>query len=171
VSAVALLLTNLAEVALIEGDPARGRALATEALRHAESLDSPRLAAAALLAIGWSALDEGQLDEAAGRFGAGLELLADLRGLPASVGAILGLAGTAAAGGRTTRAARLSGVAGRWERDLAHVPSAADAGIHRRYLDELRAATDPAAWEAELRAGESMSLDEAIAYALHPDDI
>jgi len=169
-AAVALVLTNLAEVALIEGDLSRCRAFATEALQQAEAHGVPRLAAMARDAIGWVELGDGQPDAAAAHFRAGLELYGDLRMLKASVGALFGLAGAAAAEGRTTRAARLWAAAERWEQALGHAPTAADSGIHRRYLDELRAATDPTAWEAETRVGESMSLDEAIAYALHPDD-
>jgi hypothetical protein len=46
------------------------------------------------------------------------------------------------------------------------VPTVADSNIHGGYLDELQATTDPAVWEAEARIGETMSLEEAIAYAL-----
>ena len=76
------------------------------------------------------------------------------------------MAGIAAASGDAPRAARLETVATRFAGISGSEPTAAEAGIHLRYLDELRSRTDPAIWEAAAREGAAMSLEEGIEYAL-----
>jgi predicted ATPase len=162
----ALPLINLAEMALLARDFERARIQASEALRHAVALGNQRLVALARSALGWSALADGAFDEATDRFRTALALMNELGYTTASISLLLGLAGAGAASGDVPRAARLEAAASRWEKSLGHVPTAADSGIHLRYLDDLRVATDPAVWEQEARAGRAMGLDEAIAYAL-----
>ena len=106
------------------------------------------------------------VEEAVQRFIISLTLTRDLGHAQWVFNILYGLAGVAAARGVVDRAASLDAAAAGSERRLGHVPTAADAGIHRRYLEELRRVTDPVIWEAEYRVGETMTLDEAIEYAL-----
>jgi predicted ATPase len=169
-SLIALCLANLAEIAVAH-DPAHARSLAAESLALAEEIGDRRHTSVAQTVLGWAALAEGKLDEALEWFGEGLTLTRDLGHAQWAFNILYGFAGVAAAKGEVARAARLEAAAARSERILGHQPTAADAGIHRRYLDELRSSTDRAIWEAETRAGEAMSLDEAIAYALEGNSI
>ena len=166
ISRVALLLSNLAETAIVAGDAGRAQALATEALEHAESLGDRRHAALAHAALGWVALDHKLLDEASDRLSTAITLMNELgfRGL--SVTLLFGMAGVAAARGDVSRAARLEALADRFEELLGSQPTPADAGIHTRYLNELRASTASSVWDAAAREGASMSLEQGIEYAL-----
>jgi tetratricopeptide (TPR) repeat protein len=165
-ASTALCLVNLAEMAILAGDLMRASALASEALDLAQPLGDRRHVAFARAASGWIALAKRRPDDAASEFVAALELQAELGYAHASVSILRGLAGCAAANGDVARAGRLDAVATRCEAEIGHVPTVADSNIHGGYLDELQATTDPAVWEAEARIGETMSLEEAIAYAL-----
>jgi len=165
-SRMALLLGNLAEMAILSGDLPRARALSIEALEHAEALGDQRHASSAQTVLGWVALAERRLDKSIEHFSMGLALMRDLGDARVSVNVLFGLAGTAAAAGDAERAARLEAVAARSEEILGHIPTVADSGIHMRYLDELRASTDPSVWEVAAREGAAMSLEEGIEFAL-----
>ena len=117
-------------------------------------------------ALGWIALAEGTLDEAREYFHVSLALLRDLGANQLSVDVIYGLAGAAAAAGDVVRAARLEAVATHLEQDFGHQATAADSGIHRRFLDDLRSTTDPSVWQAAARDGTAMSIEQAFEYAL-----
>jgi predicted ATPase len=162
---IALVLANLAEMA-VGNDPRLAGSMAEESLALAEELGDRRHTAAAQTVLGWVALAEGRFDEAVEWFRTGLALTRDLGHALWAVQNLFGLGGVAAATGQVARAATLDAAAAQAERLLGHVPSAADARIHRRYLAELRDATDPAVWEASVRVGEAMSLEEAIEFAL-----
>jgi len=163
---VALLLGNLAEMAVLAGDLTRARELSSEALELARSFGDPRHTSMAHTVLGWVELAEDRPVEAAEHFREGLTLLRDLGFDQFSLFVLFGMAGAAAAAGDVARAARLEAVASRFEAILGHQPTAADAGIHVRYLDGLRAVTDPSVWEAAARDGAAMRLDEGVAYAL-----
>jgi tetratricopeptide (TPR) repeat protein len=164
-SVIALCLANLAEMA-VGDDPQLAGSMAEESLALAEEIGDRRHTAAAQTVLGWVALAEGRFDEAVEWFQKGLALIRDLGHALWAFQNLYGLAGVAAAEGDVGRAPALEAAGASSERLLGHQPTAADAGIHRRYLAELREATDPAAWEARVRVGEAMSLDEAIEYAL-----
>jgi tetratricopeptide (TPR) repeat protein len=163
---VSLVLLNLAEMAIQAGDLARARTLSSEALDLANVLGDQRHASGARTVLGWVALAEGSPDEAAQHLTTGLSLLRDLGAAQSSVNVLFGLAGVAAARGDVERAARLEAAATRSEEVLGHQPTAADSGIHLRYLNELRSSTDPAVWDEAAREGRAMSLDEGIAFGL-----
>jgi hypothetical protein len=121
----------------------RARTLSSEALDLANVFGDQRHASSAHTVLGWVALGEGSPDEVAQHLMNGLSLSRDLGAAQFSVNVLFGLAGVAAARGDVVRAARLEAAAERSEEVLGHQPTAADSGIHLRYLDELRAATDP----------------------------
>jgi predicted ATPase len=165
-SGIALALGNLAETSIVLADLRRGRALADEALRSAEAVNDRTHMSGALVALGWIALAERRLDDAVQCLVGGLTMLRDLGQAQFSVNVLFATAGVAAARGDVVRAARLEAAAARFEKNLGHMPSGADAGIHMRYLDELRASTDPSVWEVAAREAAAMSLEEGIEFAL-----
>jgi predicted ATPase len=163
---VALVLTNLAEIAMVSNECSRAEELSRMALELAEREGDRNHVSGALTVLGWAALGEGLLDRAVGHFREALVLLSDLGQALWAVNVLHGLAGVAAGAGDAIRAARLEAVAARSDQILGHAPSAADSGIHTRYLDELRASTSSSVWEAAADEGEAMSLEDGIAYAL-----
>jgi predicted ATPase len=164
---IPILLVNLAETAISAGDLPRARGLAAEALERAESSGRPGQALWAHAALGWVALGEGGFDEATRRFGESLALARDLGYASFSSSLLHGAAGAAAALGDVVRAARLEAAASRLEEDApGHQPTAADAGIHRRYLEELRSASGESPWIRAARDGAGMTVEEAIEFAL-----
>ena len=162
----ALVLTNLAELALVESALARADAMAAEAMELSERFENDAGIGAAHAALGWVALAEGRSDDASDRFRESLGLIYETGHLLSVPSLLLGLAGTAAAEGDVMRSARLAGAASHAEEVLGRQPSGADSGIHLRYLDQVRAVTDPSVWETETLAGEDMGLEEAVSYAL-----
>ena len=163
---VALVLTNLAEIAIVSDLFSRAQELSRMALELAEKEGDRRHVSGALTVLGWAALGEGLFDRAVGHFREALALLRDLGQALWAVNVLHGLAGVAAGAGDAIRAARLEAVAARSDQIMGHAPSAADSGIHTRYLDELRASTSSAVWEAAADEGDAMSLEDGIAYAL-----
>ena len=165
-SVIPLVLVNLGETAILSGSLSRARELSSEALERAEALGDRRHAAGARTALGWVSLAEEKPGEADHHLREALAIIHDLGYAQFAVNLLHGLAGAAAATGDVPRAARLEAVAARSEGILGHVPTAADSGIHLRYLDELRGTAEPSSWEAAAREGADMSLDEGISYAL-----
>ncbi len=166
----ALVLTNLAELAVVTGALARADALAAEAMELGERFENDAGIGAAQAVHGWVALAEERSGDASSRFRESLRLIHETGHLVSVPSLLFGLAGTAAAEGDTMRSARLAAAASRGVDVLGHAPSAADSNIHLRYLNQVRVATEPDVWEAEARAGEAMGLDEAISYALSSRD-
>jgi hypothetical protein len=72
----------------------------------------------------------------------------------------------AAASRDATRAARLEAAARRSEGELGRLPTPADVGIHRRYLDDLRDPTEGSRWSLAESQGAAMALDQALDEAL-----
>lgn len=165
-SGIAILLVNLAQMALARADLPRARMLSGEALKHTEAGGDLRGTSFANAALGWAALAKRDLSEAAKRFDRALFFSRDLGYEHDLIDIMYGMSGVAAADGDAIRAARLQAVAASVEEVMGHQPSAGDAGIHLICLNELRAVTDPAIWEAAGREGASMSLEQAIEYAL-----
>jgi hypothetical protein len=84
------------------------------------------------------------------------------------VEAILCLAGTAAATGRSLRAARLAGAAEHHIEALEH--NTEDGARYRAVIENAKAACDSETWERGWTDGRAMSLDEAADYALSAAD-
>jgi predicted ATPase len=161
-----LCLANLAEAAVQVGDLPRALSLAEEALDIARRAGDRRHLTGALAVSAWVALAERRLDEASDLFAQSLALTTDLGHRQFAVNTIHGLAGVAAARGDSHRAAALEALAEHHERMFGHMPTAADAGIHLRYLRELRAVTEEEVWDLASHEGSAMTFEEGVAYAL-----
>ena len=159
-------MSNLAEISILSGDFVRARALATEALKLAHALGDRRHTAYAHSTLGWIALADAELDDAADHFALGLTIMRDLGYKQFSISFLFGLAGVAAASDDADRASQLQAAATKLEAAYGHQPTAADARIHLRYLDPLRDASDSDAWVEFAHRGSGMEWEEAIRYAL-----
>jgi predicted ATPase/class 3 adenylate cyclase len=164
-SRIALSLINLAECALGEGDAAEARRLAGDALERAQQIGDRRNLCLALEVLGVIALADGAIEEAAGRLGECLALARELGHLLAVLDGLNGLAEVASRSGDATRAARLAGAADALRRSIraSHHDHAPDESCS---LAAARGQLGSEAWAAAWSAGASISLDDAIDFAL-----
>jgi predicted ATPase len=168
-SRMSLCLGNLGEMAFMAGNTQRARSLLSEAVDLARELGDKRHLCYALGDLGWVALEQARLEESNRLFRESLSLSRELGSRQFSVETLPGLAAVAAAGGETARAARLAGSADALERLVGRPPTPLVTGVHERYLDAARGASDRADWERAWAEGGAMGLDEAIDYALSED--
>jgi predicted ATPase len=165
------VLTNSGELARFEGDYARAKALYEEAAVFGRELGAARWELANQQhGLGWVTLREGDNGRAAEHFKESILLQKEhgvITGLMAAC--VAGLGGVAAARGQFVRAAQLLGAVG------AELTAREANGVHMELQDrveidrcvaEIRAQPDTAAFHAAWEAGQKMTLDEAIAYAL-----
>ena len=122
---------------------------------------------AALRDIGVAALLRGDTAAADEAFREALTLSHDLGLSPAR--ALTGLAAVAAVKGRPERAARLAGAV------AAHYGGTDDDVVQLRleagFLEPARLRWGPDAWDASVREGAALSLQEATVYALEPPPV
>jgi tetratricopeptide (TPR) repeat protein len=158
-------LINLGEFAVAQHDFARARAALEEFLAE-DSGKTPLGISTAQVNLGEVALHESDSEEAALRF---REALALARGAGAKqiiAGAVYGLAAVAAIDGDAARSARLWGVADAITQSTDAPLARDDQFIVERYLESARATLAPNVHRRAREEGGSMSLDEALAYAL-----
>jgi hypothetical protein len=99
--------------------------------------------------------------------GGGLAGLRDISGPVIAVAdALEWLAAAVAAAGRAARAARLYGAAARLRRDAGGARYAPDRPAYERDVAETRAQLSRPAFAAAWAAGDAMTLEETVAYAL-----
>jgi tetratricopeptide (TPR) repeat protein len=162
----ATALYNLGCLELDEGDRARGRAMLEEGLALDLKAGDDWGAASDRAAIGVAALDSGNLEEARALFAQaikGLRDAGDTDRLAEVLGFVAGLAGET---GDPIRAARLAGAAEMMWGTLGIPLAPHDKARFERYQEKARAALGPGAFEQARGEGRSMTIDQAIAFAL-----
>ena len=154
------------------GVAARQADWSTARERYAQAAEQLRLCgdknafAHALLGWGEAAIQTGRVDEADGALSEALARFREL-GLRSGAGRCLaGLARVAAERGELGRAARLSGAAPAPLPAVAVIVHAPDNAGYDRALSAARERLGEAAFAAERAAGEGLSADAAIGYAL-----
>jgi non-specific serine/threonine protein kinase len=163
---VARALGNLGEAHYHLDDLARAAALHTEALALARQLGRTNLEAFQLGDLGNVARRQGDLVLATALHRQALELKRALGARRQIAITLEDLASVAAAEGRGTRAACLLGAA-TTIREAIGTPQAAPERIAtEQAVAGARAALGEGAWAAAFMAGQALSLDQAIAYAL-----
>jgi non-specific serine/threonine protein kinase len=115
--------------------------------------------------LGTLALDRGALDEARRLLRDGLTGYIEAKVETAFPLALEQFAALAAARGQAERALRLAGAGAAWRRRLATYPTPYTAWLER-YLSVAQLQLPRAQAEAAWEAGEAMSLEHAVAYAL-----
>jgi DNA-binding CsgD family transcriptional regulator len=173
--AIAELLFFLGMVALYEGDAERSTAVLEEGLASFRELGDTGGVYACRTYLWMAALERGDRERAAALLEEDLRVLRSRLGTEPQLQVfddLLGSAVVAALRGEAARAARLWGAAEAlreiigvplplWE----HVPT-----DHERHLAVVRSQLEETAWEAAWSEGRTMTLEEAIEYALSEEE-
>ena len=168
---IARTLNNLGEEAQARGDRARALALYEECLALDRALGNREGMAFRLHNLGQVALHQGDPERAAHLLA---ESLTVFRELGHRLGALMNLAALGAVaceqpGAQFARAVRLFGAATamRDQRGIAQHPAVTES--YARQVAAARAALDAPTFAATWAAGEALTPEEAIDYALHDD--
>lgn len=162
----ATALCNLGCLELDEGDAAKGRTMLREALELDAKSGDEWGVAVDLNALGTAALDTGELVEARDLFVRSLTAFRDLGDTDRLAEVLGSLAGAAVAAGDPIRGARLTGAAEAvWGR-LGIPLAPQDRARFERYQDKARAALGRDAFEQARGEGRSMTVDQALVFAL-----
>jgi predicted ATPase/transcriptional regulator with XRE-family HTH domain len=165
-SGIAGVLVSLGEVARVQGDYAAAVALLDESLILWQELGDKEGMAMPLHNLAHAVLHLGDTTRAGALFAESLDLF-ERMGIKFGVAICLaGLAGVAGARGQANRAARLFGAADTLLGSLGAHLQAADLADYEHHLAAARAALDPATWATGWAEGSTLSLAQAITYAI-----
>ena len=166
---LASCLNDLAMVVYSQGDLGRAAQLTEEAVALLRELGARGSVALVLCNLGWITLLQDDLGRAADLYGESLSLAWDAGLNPLVERTLEGFACLAGARGATDRAARLWGAA-QTLHEVKGIPRDTD------FLDEadarisaVRSAMGEEEWEEAWHKGRTMSLDEAVSYALEEE--
>jgi predicted ATPase/DNA-binding CsgD family transcriptional regulator len=154
-----------------QGDHERARRLAERALAISREIGERQASTSALYTLAILAQTEGQDERARNLFEEGLRLSAELGNEADVAHCLKGLASMYGAEGKIVRAARLWGAE---EALLEKLEDAVytylpDRALHRSQVAAARSQVDEAAWTAAWTEGRTMSLGQAVEYALEQE--
>lgn len=164
-TSVAIVLGNLAMVALDRADYAGARAIVEESLRLTPEADT-RLRAGSLRLLADAAIAEGDLAEGSRLLCRVVDVLRPLEDSYRLIECLDSFAALAARRGLVADAARLVGAADAALAELGARIAPADARLRERYLAAARERLDEGAFAAAQRAGAAMGLEAALGYAV-----
>jgi predicted ATPase/class 3 adenylate cyclase len=159
-------LVTLGELARCEGDYPAARLYNEEVLGLAAEMNSVEWKVSTTANLGYIAHREGHLTKAAEYFRKSLVLARDSGNLTTAteiLAALGGLAGTLGQGGR---AARLFGAADARFEESGYYMGRSDQMEYDHYLPLARAQLNPEEWQVAYDEGRTMSMEQAVAYAL-----
>jgi predicted ATPase/DNA-binding SARP family transcriptional activator len=159
------LLAGSIYMALSTGDDGYAKELVDRATPIARTLDDPFNWSLLRGNCGMAALLTGDTDTAEQAFREALTLCRELVAPIFAFEGLFGLAAVAAARNHAHRAARLAGAAATLRDDAQ--PYEVEARVERAFMHPARSHHGTAAWDAAARDGANLSLEDAIAYALH----
>jgi tetratricopeptide (TPR) repeat protein len=162
---VAWALNHLGHVAQLQGDYQRALGLHQESLPLFQEIDLPIGIAWALESLGEVALAQGDLVDATRHFSESLGILQEVDD-PAIVWSLAGLGSVAALGGQPERGARLWGVAESVRETSGKRVAPASRATYEHAVASARTQLQPEAFAAAWAARRSMTLEQALAYAL-----
>jgi hypothetical protein len=168
---VANSIRDLADIARAQGDGVRARRLFAESAGLYKDLQVVNQSAYPLRRLAYYALADGNADEAAAHCLESLQINRQIRdpiGIAASVG---GLAAVALVGGNKLRAARLLSAVEAILSAIIAPLLPADRLEYERNVAALRAQLGDADYAAAWEAGRTMTIEQAIAYALEGSDV
>jgi hypothetical protein len=155
-------------VAEKNGDQQEALTLYRESARIAREIDFDRTPGL-LMNLGWLALRQGDLVEGRAQLSDAVTYATESGAQGFAVGAVAYLAVLAAEEGDLTRAARLRGAVETYRQTVGEIPlTEFTDGTFDSYLDEARALAGERRWTEDLQRGRTMSIAEAIEYALRP---
>lgn len=165
-SGIAQALTNLGELARLQGDLLRANEAYEECLNVAREIGDRLREAIVLINLGLAAQNEGDATRAEALFKQSLTLALEIRHLVLKVDDLAYLAGAAEALGHLKRAARLFGAADALYDAYGFSLQSGDLPAWEHSRASVREQLDEATFNALWAEGKAMSLEEAIAYAL-----
>jgi predicted ATPase/DNA-binding CsgD family transcriptional regulator len=160
-------LLNLGRIAHAQGDFARATTCFDETLALFRELGSQEGVAQTLLELGRVAREQGDTTRMAEHFAESLALFQETKNLRDIAYCLEGLAGIAGASGRPERAARLLGAAEALRKSVGIPLPPVNHADYERDVAAVRAQLDEATFAAAWAAGGALSLEQAIAEALH----
>jgi predicted ATPase/DNA-binding SARP family transcriptional activator/DNA-binding CsgD family transcriptional regulator len=167
---IGVQLLSLGYEYLLEGNHERAAALNEEAATLLRNRGYRTGLEKALDNLGWAALVRGDHDRASELFEESVALCKELGDKLTAAESLEGLACTAAAKGEAERAARLFGAAqGQYEAGgYHHTPR--ERALREPYLAAARSRLNGALWGTNLEEGRTMTLEEAMGYALSEEE-
>jgi non-specific serine/threonine protein kinase len=163
---VARALTNLGKGALRDGDSRQARALSTEALELARRLENQGATALALITLGEVYFREGDLARAAANFRDSLIIDVDINKQYAIADGLERLAFVARACAQWQRSARLHAAAAARRAVIGVIVPASRRAASEADIAAIRAELGDEQFQSAWGSGHSMSLADAVAYAL-----
>jgi predicted ATPase/class 3 adenylate cyclase len=164
--AIATLLVSMGAEFLLQGDPERGAALNEEAARLYRELGQKGGLQYALDNLGWAALMRGDHRRAEAFSKECLQLCLDLGDKLVAAEALEALACSFGARGETERVPRLFGAARTLREEVGYRHDPREHAIREPYLSSARSRLAAEAWELTWKEGRTMTLEEAVSYAL-----
>jgi predicted ATPase len=161
-----MALVGLGEARLAGGDYEQARPLLDESLQIFREQGNKAGEGFALYNLAHVALDSGDLDRAATLFRESLALRHELGNRQSIALCLVGLAEVACAQDDMERAATLLGSAQTLLEATGTIMGAHDQVRYDGVLTTIRARLGDSAWSTSLNAGRSMSLEDALTYAL-----
>jgi tetratricopeptide (TPR) repeat protein len=165
-AALAIVISNLGDLAMREGEFARAQRLCRESASLQRELGATFGMVVSLNNLAFAALHEGRIEEARVALEESLLLAYDL-GAAESVGyALEGLAAVAAATGESNLAGRMLGRAEAIRESTGIVLETTEQALHERTVVALRNAGSESELAAAMAEGASLQDEDAVALAL-----
>jgi non-specific serine/threonine protein kinase len=164
--ALAAMLSNLAIVAQCRGEYGRAAALLQETLAFRRAQRDQQNVAACLSNLGNVALSQRDYARAEAAFRESLQIRQALDDMMGKAIMLTSLADLALFRGQPVRGARLYGAAVAWNEAVGFARDASDRQEQERHIAALRELLGEADFAAAWALGASMTLDQAVAYAL-----
>jgi non-specific serine/threonine protein kinase len=163
---MAWALSTLGELARLDGDYERAETAYEESLTISREVGAKEREEAALQNLGHVAQRQGDYDRAGALHRQALALNREFGSKYFIAFSLAALAGPVGAKGQPKRAARLLGASETLFESMGIGQQPADRLEVDRYVVDVRAQLDEAAFEAAWAEGQAMSLEEAVIYAL-----
>lgn len=166
----AIVLKNLAVLDIPQGDYGLARARQEESLANYKHLDDKQGISDMLSELGLVARYQGNYQQAVSLLKESLSLERELRDKRSIALCLERLAGVNCALGQPERAARLFGVAEVLREAIGAPVAASDRAGYECDVADVRAALDEAVFAREWAQGRTMTLEQALEYALGRED-
>ena len=166
---IALTINSLGELKRLQNHYPAARSFYEEALVRFRELGVRSNIAVTLHNLGHIVHHQGDLEEARAYFVESLIVCHELGDKEIVAACIAGLGGIASSSGKPEAAAKLLAAASALLESVGTSLDPADRMEYQRNLAAAMAQTDEAAWEAAWGEGHSMSMEQAIAYALESE--
>jgi predicted ATPase/class 3 adenylate cyclase/Tfp pilus assembly protein PilF len=167
---IAGILTHLGLTFLHQGDLGRATAISEEAAAMLRKSKNRTDFADALDNLGWAALLRGDSEQAKALFAESLRLRLEVGDKLMATNSLTALGSSASARGEADRTARLFGAKEKHEEVMGALQETAEDALAEPYLAAARSQLDEEVWKKAWAEGRTMTLEDAISYALEEED-